>query len=278
MDLRSTRPGLRAALGTGIFHPTKVHPHTGLPLEAVGVGKSGDIWWPIMGGAEDDDKGGDDDDADDDDDDDADDDADDDTDDTDDKDDDDKKKKKKADPAKRIAALEEEKSRHYKHLVAERKRTADLEARLKAIEEKGMKPEEIEERRKADQSAKDEAAAEALKALRLENAFLAANDITWQNKEHALKLLDMDEVEFAADGTVDRKSLRAALRRLAKANPHLVKPVSKAGDDDADGQDDGSSKQTASTMNGKRRGTKSTPSRADLAKRFPVLNRVQGNG
>jgi len=257
MGLRSIKPGMRAAhSGTGIFHPSLVHPKTGAPLEAVGV-IGGKVLWPVMGAAPDDP---------------------DDKDDDDDKDDKDDDKKSKGDPKRRIAALEEEKARHYKHLQAERKKTADLEARLAEIEEKGMKPEEIEEKRKKEQADKDNAAAAEVRQLRLENAFLAANTIEWHNKEHALKLLDMDEVEFAADGTVDRKSLAAALKRLAKANPHLVRPVSKNGDDDADDPDDGGSKQTASSMNGKRKGTKSTPSRADLAKRFPVLNRVQGPG
>jgi hypothetical protein len=38
-----------------LFHPTARHPHTGLPLQAVGVSRrTGRVWWPVMGGAPDD--------------------------------------------------------------------------------------------------------------------------------------------------------------------------------------------------------------------------------
>jgi hypothetical protein len=81
-------------------------------------------------------------------------------------------------------------------------------------------------------------------------------------------------VEFNEDGTVDRKSLRAALRRLAKAKPHLVKKAKSNDADDDDAAGNGGQGQTASSMNGQRKGKKAQPSRDDLAKRFPALNRL----
>lgn len=42
-----------------LVHPWMIHPHTGKPLEAVGVRRNGRPIWPIMGASEDDDPEGD---------------------------------------------------------------------------------------------------------------------------------------------------------------------------------------------------------------------------
>lgn len=47
------------ALGPDLpVHPTMRHPHTGLPLRALGFTKRGQAIWPVMGASEDDDAGG----------------------------------------------------------------------------------------------------------------------------------------------------------------------------------------------------------------------------
>jgi hypothetical protein len=235
-----------------------------------------------MGGAEDDDSGSGDDDAGDEDEDESEDEPEDEKDDADDSDDDAEKgkKKKKSDPQAKIKALEEEKDRHFKNAKKYKKQAADLEARLKLLEDKDLKPEDKAERDKIAQEAKDKATEAATQRLHLENAFLRANEIDWIKPEQALALLLADpdeyEVEFDDSGKVDRKSLRAELKRLAKANPHLVKPKqSKGKDDEEDADDAGSQRQTASTMNGTRKGKKDKPkTREELAKRFPALNRI----
>ena len=266
MDLRSVKPGLTAVMR---------HPKTGELLEPVYVWKNGRVSWPVMGGAEDDDSGSGDDDAGDEDEDESEDEPEDEKDDADDSDDDAEKgkKKKKSDPQAKIKALEEEKDRHFKNAKKYKKQAADLEARLKLLEDKA-------ERDKIAQEAKDKATEAATQRLHLENAFLRANEIDWIKPEQALALLLADpdeyEVEFDDSGKVDRKSLRAELKRLAKANPHLVKPKqSKGKDDEEDADDAGSQRQTASTMNGTRKGKKDKPkTREELAKRFPALNRI----
>jgi hypothetical protein len=260
------------------------HPKTGELLEPVYVWKDGRISWPVLGGAEDDDSGdaGDDnaDDAEDEDEDEDDDDSSE-ADDSGDDDAEDKDKKKKKNPEAKIRALEEEKDRHYKNAKKYKKEAAELKARIQALEDKDLKPEEKAERAKADQDAKDKAMEAKTQRLALENAFLKANTgdgaIAWHNPTQALTILLADDdydVEFNDDGSVDRKSLRAELRRLAKANPHLVKPKQSKGKDDEDANDAGSQRQTASTMNGKRKGKIETKSREELAKRFPALNRI----
>lgn len=278
MDLRSIKPGLAAVSQPPLF---MIHPKTGEMLTPMGYTKRGNPMWPIMGGAPDEEDESGDDDKDDDDateEDEDGEDTDSDNDEDADDDEDDKSKKKSGNKDAKIKALEEEKDRHYRRAKKERERADSLEARLKALEEKDLKPEEKAQREKDAQAAKDKASADRVAKLNLENAFLRANEVEWVKPEQALAILLSDddyEVEFDEDGKVDRKSLRAELKRLAKANPHLVKPK-VAPKDDEDGDQDGSARRaTAPKMNGKRKGSKETgPTREELAKKFPALNRV----
>lgn len=265
MRLSLIKPGLSAA--TGIFHPSLVHPRTGAPLEAVGVGKDGTPWWPILGAAEDDDDKEDDDKEDDESEDDE---SDDDDDSEDDKADDDKAKGKKGLNA-RIKALEDEKDRHYKARKKVETELEELRAFKKAKDEEGMSEADKAKKNAEEISAREAAQAAELGQLKRERAFLVANDITWHDREDALKAIDWDEVEVSSDGKVDTKSLKAELKRLAKAKPWLVKK-SETEDDTDDSDDDKSKKSSASSMNGKKKGTKE-PTREELAKRFPALNR-----
>lgn len=280
MDLRSIKPGMAAA---PLF---LIDPRTGAMVVPMGYGKRGNPIFPVGGGApepEDGDKGEDDGDDDESDEDEDSDDNEDDDSDEDESDDEDKEKnkgkKKKGGAEAKIRALEEEKDRHFKKFKKEKAARMELEERLRALEEKDLKPEEKTQREKDEQARKDKASADRLAKLNLENAFLKANEIDWVKPEQALAILlsDPDEydVEFDDDGKVDRKSLRAELKRLAKANPHLVKPKKTESKDDEDGSDAGSaSRATASTMNGKRKGKKDQPTREQLARKFPALNRL----
>lgn len=296
MDQRSIKPGIPAAqaAGTGIFHPTMTHPKTGEPLEAVYVTKRGVVMWPVMGASPDDDSnddGGDDDDADDDDDDDSDD---------DDNDGDDDGDKKKSKAQKKIDALEEEKDRHYKRRKKAEKERDALKAEIEALKAKQGKPakkakakaddadddsddddssSELEAERAARRREKEESDA-ATRKLKIENAFLSAGgDIEWVRPGQVMALLLADddyEVEFDDNGNVDRKSLKAELKRFAKANPHLVKQKAKSSDADGDKGDDNSGdnagKKSGSAMNGQRKGKgKQPPTREELAKKYPAL-------
>src|SRR6478609_8573858 len=189
MSLRLVKPGLSAA--TGIFHPSLIHPRTGQPLEAVGVGKNGEPWWPVLGAAEDDDKDDDadkDDDKDEDDDDDSSDDADDADDDTDDG------KKPKGLNA-RIKALEEEKERHYKKRKLAEKELEELRAFKKTKDEEGLSEADKAKKAAEETTARERRQAAELLDLKRERAFLVANDIDWHDREDALNAIDWDEVE-----------------------------------------------------------------------------------
>lgn len=280
MGLRHIKPGLTAVrnAGTGIFHPT-------LGVEAVGVIDDEPIW-PVAGGADDDadgDGGEDDDEGEEGDED----------DDSGDGDDD-------ADGSKaKIAALTEEKDRHYKRRKkAEQERDA-LKAELDALKAKqGKKPAKKATKAAADDAddaddeddsdlaaeraarQRDKEAADAeLRKAKIENAFLASREkaaIDWVNPGQVMTLLLADddyEVEFDDRGNIDRKALVAELKRFAKANPHLVKPKAKTEDGEGDAGTSGKSGTSGSSMNGQRKGKgQAPPTREQLAKKYPALN------
>lgn len=289
MDLRSIQPGLAAASQVPLF---MIHPKTGDMITPLGYGKNGQPWWPVMGGApDDDDAGGGDDDSDDDSDDsDEDEDDTDEDDDSDEGDDEGKKGKKKGNAQAKIKALEEEKDRHFRKAKKATKRAEAAEAEVAALKAKyesgdddGDTGKESKEGDKPKTKPVDDSKIKAAEAkaqqLAIENSFLRVNEVDWIKPEQALALMMADDdydIEFDDDGKVDRKSLKAELKRFAKANPHLVKkPAAKT--DDGDDADEGGagSKSTAPKMNGTRKGNKDKPkTREELAKKFPALNRM----
>ena len=127
------------------------------------------------------------------------------------------------DPQKKIAALAEEKDRHFKaRQDAERERD-DLK---KWKEEQERKDKTEVENAKADlDKVKNELAASqaTIKALLVKNAFLQVTDVEWHNPERALSLVDLSDVEVK-DGTVDNEAVKKAVKTLAADEPYLVKP------------------------------------------------------
>lgn len=178
----------------------------------------------------------------------------------------------------RVARSARQAAKYRTQLREKEKQYADLEARLRDIENKGRKPEEVAGEELTAQRVKAEQLAARNRDLTLQNAFLASNVVDWVDPEDALRLVDLEDVEIDDDGTVDRKALRAALRDLARRKPHLVKtkakPSGKADDEgDEDDDADQGSRRSAAPMNGKRKGSRETTDRATLAKKFPALQR-----
>jgi hypothetical protein len=272
MSLRLTKPGMRSANLVG-----RIHPKTGESLEPIGYLRDGTAVWPVLGAASDD--------PDDPDFQDPADDPDEDDDDEEDDDEDKSKSKKKTSPKKTTKDDEDEDdkptrperqaARYRVALREEQKKTADLAARLQAIEDKDKKPDEIVQREATEAKERAAKLADKVRSQNLRLAFYESNTIEWADPADALKLVDLDEVDVDEDGNVDAKALRLALKDLAKRKPHLVKkPKAAPEDDDDDEEDDDEeprSKRTAPPMN--RRKTRKAPTRAELAKKFPVLGR-----
>jgi hypothetical protein len=276
MSLRLIRPGIGSANLAG-----KIHPKTGLELEPIGYLKDGTAVWPVMGGSEDEDdpdfvggggggKGKED----------EDDEEEDDDEDEDEpksrkgkgkhsKDDDDEDEDEEDDKPTRP---ERQAARYRTQLRAAQKQNADLSARLKALEDKDKPADEIAKREADEAKSKADKLADKIRAQSLELAFFKANQIDWADPSDALRLVDLEDVDVDEDGTVDAVQLRKALRALAKEKPHLVKKKTESSDDDTDDDEPGS-RRSAPRMNGRRRGAGKTPTRAELAKKFPVLGR-----
>lgn len=132
------------------------------------------------------------------------------------------------DPVAKILSLTEEKDRHYR-------KSQDLERQLnerkKADEE--AEAAKLSEAERTAKSLRDiEAQANNLKEtnrrLALDNAFLMANETQWHNPAAARRLVDLSEVELDDAGNVKNPdALKAAIKRLAKEEPYLVKTTAK---------------------------------------------------
>lgn len=117
-------------------------------------------------------------------------------------------------------------ARLQQHLSAADQKRAAAEAKLKEIED-GKKDELTKATERAEELTKTLAKKdEELAALRLDNAFLSVNDVTWHDKDDAMTAAQRGgylEGVIGEDGKVDQKGLAKKLSELAKAKPHLVK-------------------------------------------------------
>lgn len=107
---------------------------------------------------------------------------------------------------------------------ADRKRAAAEEA-LKKIEDAKKDDLTKAQERLAELEKANEAKDGEIAQLRLDNAFLRSNEVTWHNPKHALKLAETEGYleGIIKDGKVDEKALGGKLKEFAKANEHLVK-------------------------------------------------------
>lgn len=211
---------------------------------------------------------------DDDDDDDTDDDDDDDASGDDDTDDDKKDKSKKDKDASASDDDDDEPSElenMRKRMKAADKRAAETERELRELRDKD-KPELDKVRSDLEEiTAERDGLRTEVRDLRLQNAFLTANDHEWHDPDVALSLAGSKkylEDVVDDDGEVDRKALKKALERLAKEHQYLIKSKSKDDKDDEPGAPSGE------PAGGRSDNAKDEKAKqASLRRRFPSLNR-----
>lgn len=117
-----------------------------------------------------------------------------------------------------------------KRLEAERAAQA-AQAKLKEIEDKDKSELERTTERVAQLEQEKAKADEEIAKLRLENAFLAANEVEWHEPEEALMLAQTGgylEGVIKEDGTVDKAKLKTKLAQMAEKKKHLVKTKTDA--------------------------------------------------
>lgn len=163
----------------------------------------------------------------------------------------------------KIAALESEKSRHYKRRKAAEKKIAELEAQISdSSKGKGKDDDGSSEDLRQD----NQALASIVRDMRVENAFLRNNQYNWHNVKTALRLLNAEDVDINDDGSVD--GMDEAVEALAKEHPYLLK---KGKDDDDDDETPSKGAPVGRTPKPKNKGQ--GPSREDLMRKYAGLRR-----
>jgi hypothetical protein len=256
MSQRLIQPGLSALAGTIIGYRKN-----GLPIHLAaggsgdGEGEGGDDSTGDEGGGDDSDE-----------------------EESDDEDDKDKKSKKSKDDDEddeEEVVSKRKLDKALERMKAADRRSSELQAKLDELKDAAKVPDEIKRELaevKAVLAEKDKAIETITKARNASTIKLAALTIKgapdWENVEAALRLTDLEDVDVEDDGTVDKRALKAALKKTALEHPYLVKKPAK---DTTDTSGAGTGGGTGSTMN-KRTGKPQAADRATLATRFPVLN------
>lgn len=116
----------------------------------------------------------------------------------------------------------EEAARYRKELREAQKHTADLEARLKELDDAKLSELDKANKRASDAEARlnDRTRAYQERLVRAEIR-AAAGGLAFHDPEDAVRLLDWSEFEYDEDGTPT--NVGALLDTLAKSKPHLVK-------------------------------------------------------
>jgi hypothetical protein len=194
------------------IHPHLIHPHTGEPIQALGVRRNGDPIWPQLGAApnDEDDTGGDDDQGDDD-----------------GGSDGDEDDKPLGERGQRALTAEKEKRRK----AAERARTAEQRAMAAEAEVARLKAGKTGDDDKPDadeirRTAREEAQAETLKE-RVLDKIEAKAAAKFADPEDAVALLGRRADEFIDGRKVDVDSIVEALDELLEKKPHLAKQAAK---------------------------------------------------
>ncbi len=172
-------------------------------------------------------------------------------------------------PDKKIQDLNEEKDRHFALRKTAEKERDDALKRLKEIEDKDKDEQTKSAERVKELETTNASLQEQIQKLAVENAFLKENSYAWQSPEVALRLADLSMVEIDKDGKAT--GLKAALDKLAKDNPFLLKP--KEGES---GDGKGAPNPTVSgDAPGSRRGSGSDANadKERLRQKYPALRR-----
>lgn len=146
------------------------------------------------------------------------------------------------------------------------KRASEAEKKVKEYEDKGKDVATKATERVTELETENTGFKAEISTLRVQNAFLSTNSVTWHDPDVALQQADLSEVTDA-DGNINKAALKKALEALAKAKPFLVKPES--GNDDGG---KGKGKSGGDVGSGHKNDGK-TASNDALRKKYPALSR-----
>jgi hypothetical protein len=178
------------------------------------------------------------------------------------------------DPQKKITAQQEIIARKQRQLEEVGPELEELRKFKKAAEEAKLSDEEKTNRRIKELEESDTKKSAALQKLVVKNAFLSSNDVAWHDPATALSLLDTSGFEIVSDedgvpSVKDEKAFAAAIAKLAKDKPFLVKTSNSEEDDKDGGPKEWKGGKTGSTPAPKK--SKEATDRERLLKKFPAL-------
>ena len=133
------------------------------------------------------------------------------------------------DPQKKIAAQDEIIERLSQQRKEKDEKLQELLKYKEDAENAKLSDQQKIDKRIKELEESDAAKSETLQKLVVNNAFLAANDVTWHDPETALSLLDTSDLEFVVDEKTgvptvkDKKAFAKAIAKLAEDKPYLVK-------------------------------------------------------
>lgn len=156
---------------------------------------------------------------------------------------------------------------------------ADQKRQTAETELQTLKDKDLSEKDKAVKDLKTvtderDSLATTVRELRLANAFLSANTVTWNNADVALSIAQSQG--YLADavsdkGEVDTKELGKALAKLADEHKYLVKAKGSEDDDEEDEEETPASGQSATGAGKKKADAKATQARLEAT--LPALGR-----
>lgn len=167
---------------------------------------------------------------------------------------------------------DDERAALKRKLAAADRRAAAAEKKIQDAENQKLDEKTRAEKERDEANKAVETAAAKLRQQSIQIEFLENNKHVWHNPKAALKLVELDDVEVDDDGKVT--GLDAAITKLAKEHPYLVKPADgKEGDGEGDGGKgkNGSSGRTPKSKDGKGASSGSDEQRTKLEAKYPVL-------
>lgn len=114
---------------------------------------------------------------------------------------------------------------------------------------------------------------QTIASLRLENAFLSANTVTWHDPDEALASAQRNgylEGVVKDNGDIDKGALKKALERLSKEKGFLVKSAS-GGEGEGGSGGSGGSGSSGGNVGGGKGGKGNQLSDEDILRRFPAI-------
>lgn len=147
----------------------------------------------------------------------------------------DDKGESQGDPQKKITAQEEIIARKQRQLEETNSELEELRKFRKEAEDAKLSEKERIDQRVKELEESDAKKSASLQKLVVKNAFLSSNDVDWHDSETALSLIDLSEFEIVVDdegmpSIKDSKGFAAAIAKLAKDKPYLVKTPTEGGD------------------------------------------------